>query len=464
MYNILIPTHKPVERNPITSLMLFWFLVSYFMTAMGAYNVGPVPASWLAQSGMIVLAIGLIMFTNRLRVVPGGILLILFFAWALYVTTGNLEEFSGMMPRSATTPYGVYITLRYVGFTAFIASLYLTYWLIGEGEGEALVRWIVLIAFGVSVVALYIYLAHMFDLPEPTRSRLGTGGAGQQAVKFSSEGGIFYNRATGTFREPSGLAEWLILPLFLSFAFRTRADRIRSAAIAAAFSLTLSMMGLFAVAAGTFAGLLLTRPFSKRTYKVVGLVILAGAVLYFLLSRISVGILGENRISVGSLLGNRVLSTLIGGIGKSNRQYVYDFVAESPWPAFGYGIGNGNLMFAKHIGVDSPAAFLSVYLFTLYAAGYPGIILLGGFLFRSVAQYVLSFKRTITATPLVLMAYIAYLVSSAVGAEELSPWFGISAGLITWEAHRLWTVRRNIARLARAPSAVSVPAPATGGI
>lgn len=464
MYNILIPTHKPAERNPITSFMLFWFLVLYFVTAMGAYNVGPVPATWLAQAGLVTLAFGLILFTNSLRVVPGGALLILFFAWALFVTTGNVDEYSGMMPRSATTPYGVYISLRYVGFASFMAALYLTYWLIGEGEGEALARWIVIIAFAIALFALYIYLAHIFGLPEPPRNRLATAGGGEQATLFSGEAGLFYNRATGTFREPSGLAEWLILPLFLSFGFRERADRIRSASIAAAFSLTLSMMGLFAVSAGTFVSLLLTRPFSKRTYKVVGLVILAGALAYLLLSRISIGVLGENRVSVGSMFGNRVISTIVGGIGKSNRSYVYEFVSDNPWPALGLGMGNGNLMFAQHLGVDSPVAFLSVYLFTLYAAGYPGIILLGSFLLRSIAQYALSFKRTITATPLVLMAYISYLVSSAVGAEELSPWFGICTGLVTWEAHRLWTVRKNIARRAREPEAAPTAAPVPSAI
>lgn len=462
MYNILIPTSKPAERNRITGFTLVWFLALYFLSAMGAYNVGPVPASWLAQSGMIALAIGLIFYNNRIRVVPGGIFLILFFAWALFVTSENLHEFADMMPRSATTPYGVYVTLRYIGVVSFMATFYITYWLIAEGEGETLVRSVVLIGFGIAVIALYYYLAHMFNLPEPPRNRLGTAGAGAQVVKFSSEGGIFYNRATGTFREPSGLAEWLILPLFLSFAFRERADRIRSVAIAAAFSLTLSMMGLFSVAAGIFAGLVLTRPVSKRTLKIVGFVVVASALGYFLMSRISLGVLGDNQVTVASLLGKRVLSTVFGGIGKSNRAYVYEFVADHPWPAFGYGMGNGNLLFSKFLGVDSPAAFLSLYLFTLYATGYPGMILLGGFLLRSIGQYMLSFKRTIKATPLVLMAYIAYLVSSAVGAEEMSPWFGITTGLITWEAHRLWTVRRQVAR-ARARNTITASVSVASG-
>lgn len=236
MRNILIPTDKSAERNPITSFALFWFLVLYFMTSLAAYNVGPIPVAWLAQSGMIALAVGIILFTNRVRVVPGGLLLFLFFVWALFVTTAHLDEFSGMMPRAATTPYGVYITIRYVGLISFIAALYVTYWLIGEGEGQELVRWIVIIGFVAAVLAIYIYLAHMFNLPELPRNRVGTS-AGQQATQFSGEGGFFYNRATGTFREPSEFAEWMILPLFLSFAFRKRADKIRTVLMAGAFAL-----------------------------------------------------------------------------------------------------------------------------------------------------------------------------------------------------------------------------------
>lgn len=429
------------------------------MTAMGAYNLGRFPMSWIAQAGMIALAVGLIFYTNSLRILPGGIFLILFLAWALYVTMGNADDFSGMMPRNSTTPYAVYIALRYIGFVSFIASLYVTYWLIGEGEGEAVVRGVVAIGFAVAAFALYIFLAHIFHLPEPPRNRLGSAGAGAQVTQFSSDNGLFYNRATGTFREPSGLAEWLILPLFLSFAFRTRADKIRSGTIVGAFVLTLSLMGLFSVAAGIFLGLILTRPLSKGTLKVVGFVILALAIAYFLLDRVTLGVVGEHRVSAASFFGQRVVSLLFGGIGKSNRSYVYDFVKDHPWPALGYGLGNGNLLFSKFLGVDSPAAFLSVYLFTLYGAGYPGLILLSGFLLRTIGQYVISFKRTIKATPIILMAYISYLVTSAVGGEELSPWFGVTAGLLTWEARRLWVVRKQVTN-ARAAYAAASPVPA----
>jgi len=462
--NILFPTGKPAVRNPITRFVLQWFLFLFFLTSLGAYNAGPVPVSWLAQSGFIALAAGVILFNDRIRVVPGAGFLIFFLAWAFVVTAAHYGEFSEMMPIASTLPYPAYITFRHINIISFAATLYLTYWLVSEGEGQALVRWIVIIASVVAVVALYIYLAHMFHLPEPPRNRMGTaGGAGKQVTEFSSGEGLSHSRATGTFREPGYLAEWLILPLFLSFAFRNRMARMSSAAMAAAFALTLSMTGFFSVVAGTIGALLITRPFSKRTYKVVGVAVLVGAVAFLLLSRISVGFAGENRISLGTLVGDRVIFTIIGGIAKSNRSYVYDFVAENPIPAFGIGLGNGNLIFAREIGTVSPVSFLSLYLFTLYSAGYPGMILLGSFLARPIVQYVTSFKRTIAITPLLFMGYLAYLVSFTVGSEELTPWFGITAGLFACESQRLEKVRMFFSRRA-ALTGSEKPAAASGPV
>jgi hypothetical protein len=437
--NVLFATTKP-EQSPITRLAFQAFIFLYFLTGLAAYKFGPIPVSWLAQFGFIALAIGVILYTDRIRPLPGAMLLALFLVWAFIVTSINIDTYAGAMPKLATLPYWAFIVFRYLGIISFISTLYLTYWLVSEGMGEELLRWIVICAVIICIFSIYLYFAHLFGLPEPSRNRAGTAGD-LQATKFSGEG-LFYNRAVGTFREPGHFAEWLLLPFFVSFAFRKKWDKIRTYIISGTIVITVSMLALFCIVAAGIMGLVLTRPFSKRTLKIVGVSVLSAAVIFFLLSQVAIGTIGEETVTLGTLVSKRVGTILFGGIGASNRNYVYQFLADNPFPAIGMGLGNGNLVFARVTGNDTIVAFLSLYLFTLYGAGYPGMIILGTFLVRPLAQYLWSFKRTIPIVPVVLMTYLAYLVASAIGSEELSPWFGISAGLIASEATHLWYVRK----------------------
>jgi hypothetical protein len=457
--NVLFSTGRP-QQTPITRLVFQSFVFLYFLSGLAAYKFGPIPFSWLAQFGFIALAVGVIFYTDRIRPLPGAVLLALFLVWAFIVTAVHIDDFSGAMPKLATLPYWAFIVFRYLGIISFISALYVTNWLVSEGMGRELLRWIVLCAVVICVFSLYLYLAHMFNLPEPSRNRAGTAGA-EQATKFSGEG-FFYNRAVGTFREPGHLAEWLILPFFLSFAFRERWDKIRTYVITGTIALTVSMMALFCIVSAGLGGLILTRPFSKRTIKIVGAAVFVGGVIFMLLSSIQVGTMGEETVTIGTIVQSRVGSILFGGIGASNRNYVYQFMADNPFPALGMGIGNGNLLFAHVLGNDTIVAFLSLYLFTLYGAGYPGMILLGAFLLRPIVQYVWSFKRTIPVVPVILMAYIGYLVASFVASEELSTWFGISTGLFACEASHLWYVRKKFRVAQRQSSGSTLLGAVTG--
>lgn len=438
--NLIIPVAGLASSSAITQFIKQWFLFLYFLTGMAAYSIGGVPVSWIAQAGFIALAAGLIFFTDRIRIFPGTVLMCLFLVWAVVISTVHLNEYSGAMPPMVTMPYWAYVSFRYLNIIAFLSALYIAHWLVLEGEGEALVRGIVTISVIICAMSIYIYFAHIFNLPEPPRNRAGTSGL-KQSTTFSSSG-FNYSRATGTFREPSGLAEWLMLPFFLSFSFKEKADKIRSAIISGTIILTVSMMGVFSIAAGAGIGFILTRPFSKRTFKILLWTILIGGVVFFALSQITIGTLGDKTVSLATVLGNRIVITLFGGVSGSNRSYVYDFVAENPFPPLGMGFGNGNLEFSAVTGNDVIASFLSLYLFTLYAVGYPGMAVLAIFLLRPIVQFVAGFRKNLEVTPLVLMAYVGYLISSAVGAEELSPWFGITAGLLACEARRLSWAKR----------------------
>ena len=88
-----------------------------------------------------------------------------------------------------------------------------------------------------AAMALYIYVAQLSGLPEPPRTRMGTGGD-QQATTFT----YAFHRAMGTFQEPGDLASWLVLPLFLSFLARGRYKNLGSIAIAALGSVLLLLV------------------------------------------------------------------------------------------------------------------------------------------------------------------------------------------------------------------------------
>lgn len=423
-----------MQPSRITKFTLSWFVGFFFMTGISAYSAGPIPVPWLAQAGMIALAVGVVLYLGKIRPVPGAWLLLMLIAWAVLSTAMNGGEYAMSMPIKATLPYWAYVAIRYVNVFSFLAAVYLTYWLCTEGEGSRLLKWIVLSALIICAISLYIYLAHIYGWPEPPRNRGGTGGAGQ-ATSFSS-GSFAYPRATGTFREPSGLADWMILPFFLAFRFAGRRRKLYAGLILFTILLTVSMTGVFSVVVGSLLALLITKPLSKRTYKIVGIAVLILAVILLALSRITVGLFGSEKTNLAIILAGRAITTVTGGVKGSNRGYVYDFAAEHPPTFVGIGMGNANILAAEATSNESVVSLLSLYLFTLYSTGVPGLIMLLSFLVRPIIRYVREIRR-VDAWPVVLMAYVAYLVSGAVGSEELTPYFGVAAGLLIAEGQQI---------------------------
>lgn len=419
------------DRDQIAGFACRWFLFLFFLEAMAAYNVAKIPVPWIGQAGTIALALGVVFYRNSMRVIPGFSILLLFIGWNVFVSAVHAGEFSWFMPIHSTLPYWAYITVRYVNLMSFVSTMYLTYYVIDSGQGQKLVRGLVWVGILVCAISLYIYLAHWFGLPELSRNRLGTSGAAQPTL-FTGEGG-FYHRATGTFQEPSGLANWLILPFFLVLRYNGKWKRAFTTIIALTLILTVSLTGIFSIVVGTVVALLITRPLSGRSYKMLATAAIVAGLIFLVLTQISIGLKTSGN-SLTSILGGRIASTLTGGLAGSNRGYIYEFMAENPFPPFGLGMGNGNLYATLIMKNESVVAFLSLYVFTLYSSGYIGMILLGAFLLRPIAEYVASYRYVMRAAPYFLMAYLAFLTSAAAGSEELTPMFAVAAGLVAFEA------------------------------
>ncbi|HJQ11892.1 MAG TPA: hypothetical protein VJ840_12765 [Gemmatimonadaceae bacterium] len=413
-----------MPRAALASILQL-FLICFALTGLAAYSFAGVPLPWVGFSGFAVLAAGLILSTNRIRLVPGNGVLFLFVAWTLFAQVLNAGRFGVLMPRSATLSYTLYVAVRYLDVLSFAGALYVCYWLLTEGAGEELVRWIVRIGAIVAALAIYIYIAQQYGLWEPARTRIGTAGAAQ--VLFFG-----YRRALGTFREPSHLAEWLVLPFFLSFVLKDRASRISGLVIGLALLLTVSLGGIGSAVAGMIGGLILNNPLRPKNLKRIAVVGIALGVLIVAAKSTSIGLGGQ---SVYTMLNVRTLDILEGGIGNSNRAYIADFVSNFPPPVIGYGLGNANIFAASKMGIDLIVSFLSLYVNVMYSSGIVGFGLLALFLAQPIFRRALyaagsSGDRSIA----VLMGYVAYLFLFAAGAEELSISFAIITAFMLYDA------------------------------
>ena len=422
LYPTQVSTRATSRAAPHGVLQLFVAL--FACTGLAAYNIGPVPLPWLAGAGFIALAGALVLFTNRVRLVPGGGALFLFLAWTLFVQTLNAGRFGALTPKGATLSYSSFVLARYLNILAFAAALYLAYWLLTEGRGADLMRWIVRIGVVISLVAIYIYIAQQYGLPEPPRTRAGTAGAAQ-VLYFG------YRRALGTFREPSHLAEWLLLPLFLSFALRGSGARLSGVIIGAALLLTVSFGGIASCVGGVLGGLLFSNPFKPSNFKLLVVIALGLGLLLFAAQMTSVGITGQ---SVYSVLNVRTLEILEGGVGHSNRAYIADFVKSFPPPVLGYGLGNANIYVASKLGIELIVSFLSLYVNIAYSSGMIGLLLLSVFLVQPIVRnaIVSSDRKKPRAVP-ILMGYVAYLFVFAAGPEELSVAFAVIAAFLLYD-------------------------------
>jgi len=151
------------------------------------------------------------------------------------------------------------------------------------------------------------------------------------------------------------------------------------------------------------------------------------------LQLVSIGIGGEV-LNIYSLVIFRILEFLEGGVAASNIGFVYEFLAENPFPLLGYGLGNANIFFSNVTGNDLVVSYLSLYINVLFSTGIVGFGLLLFFLLRPIIQVAGKKGRgEFGQSPVFLMTYLAYLVFFGVRAEELSVTFAISAAYLTYQ-------------------------------
>jgi hypothetical protein len=426
-------TLQEASSTSSTSFVLRGFTLLLFISGLQAYALGPIPFDWLAQFGFIALAASLVMIRGAW--IPRGAQPMLWlFLWLAVVTLWNsgVNNFAASMPAGATSPYNVFIGLRLLSYASFISIVIVVYWLLKRGQLDGVCRWTVGIGAFFAFAALYIYLAHTLGLPEPPRTRMGTGGD-EQSIVFT----YAFHRALGTFREPSHLAEFLIVPLFLSIAGRKGRWSIwRSGLIASALLLTGSLTGIMGAAIGFAGGLLVCGVFRQRSLVGVmriGLILILGLGAFSLLA-----IEQDGRADLIAVVWDRLVPLMTeGGLSASNRNVIYEQVHAMQVPVFGYGLGNSNILLSESLGVEVMASYQSLYYNVLYSAGFIGLILL---IYAFSEPLLRAWAKAPRVTdPRLLYAacgYIAWLVMFGVHAEQLNPMFAVAFVLLIFLSRR----------------------------
>jgi hypothetical protein len=332
------------------------------------------------------------------------------------------------MPSGATTPYSVFVLLRFMNVIAFAATCAVATLMIHRGAGRKVVAAAVFAGAALSAVALYVYLAHALGLPEPPRTRMGTGG-GTQLTTFSMAG-FYLHRALGTFREPGHLAEWLVVPFFLSLSVSQWVGRPASIVIGVTLLLTVSMTGIGGAALGATAAVVLLRPgrrvmlqIARRLIPIVFAALVTGYASY----ASGAVLFGTTRASVLEVLVTRAPQILAGGI-EFNRGYVYEGVRDRGLPLVGFGMGQASIAYSGQLIVS----FLSLYVNTAYSVGLVGLALLALFLVAPVYSAAKKYaSRESTLAQCAGMAYLSWLVMYGFGSEELTVMSAVAYALLS---------------------------------
>jgi hypothetical protein len=403
----------------------YWLAVIYFLNAMGAYQVFSIPLQWLG-SILAILSFIILLYKGRtcheFYLYPLLLILFMFFFstlgwwfWSVYI------DFENLLPAGATTDYYLFILLRYLQYLVFFAVYFLSINYLKKNGLLRLANTVVICGIVVSIYAVYVYIAQIYGLPEIPRSRVGTGGE-EQSVIFT----YAFHRAMGSFREPSHLAQWLVLPFFMTFIDKSYWYLGARFVIVFVVLLTGSLTGIIAIFAGYLFAMLLTFPLHRALFRVVkfGIVLLLAGFLFSLFALPNEG----GSVDILVVVIDRLIPILQDGLGASNRGHIYEYVTQHSIPLIGYGFGNANLLIGDYMGLGLVGSFLSLYLNMLYSLGYVGFLFV--IIVLAAPVFLLLRFRAVDKDQFFVLfgAYVGWLLVYLALTEEFSISFAILYG------------------------------------
>jgi len=434
-------------------IILSLFTVIIALSSLQAYMIKNIPCTWIGGVLTVILALLVSQCYNKFvfsRYVELIIFLLIF--WLMMVTLINIGiyNYAADLPLDSTSIYPVFIILRFLNLLFFILFLYSIVVLCNNGMISNIIRIIVIIALAVCLFATYCYYAQILGWPEPLRTRSYVIGLNGEKIVFSSA----FHRAVGSFREPSDLAIFLIIPFFFSLTLERKTEKwFVPIIILTVIFLTGSLTGLLATFIGIVVTLISVLDFKFfKTYALRLIIICTSAYLLFYGMVFPYNIVemriaeptsaipymsGRNIEEYDSKIGSslyiidRLKVLVLGGIQKSNRYYIYDAFFGMGMPIFGYGMGNSNILLSSILNSDRTASFLNLYFNILYSGGIFGLLLMILFLMLPIGRtFLRSRKKKTPIVFLVLGAYVGWLGVYFGSYEELNLLFAVAYGLL----------------------------------
>ncbi len=209
----------------IQKLNISFFLLGLVFVSFDAYTIFNFPIPWIGQSLLFFWVI----INFKQMEIPSKSILMIFFV---------------LLPGSLTTFFNIYkIDILYVSLRLFnIVSFLFLFFYFSKIQDlkflDKLNKSIKTLLVLLSVTVIYIFLAQLFDLPEPLRNRANTSffANSKQSTFWLSQP----HRAMGTFREPSFVVAFLFPLFYISILKNKHIDKYVIILVSIALGLTRS--------------------------------------------------------------------------------------------------------------------------------------------------------------------------------------------------------------------------------
>jgi hypothetical protein len=355
---------------------------------MDAYAVYHIPLPWAANVGVIALA-GYLLCSRQFPKFIGMKIITCLAAFAIAVTTIKSILFSLPTGISLTVPFSAYILLRILNIISFIAAIGVVCYLLEQYKPARLMATIIMLGV---VIALFSYL--VYYVQTHFLSNMGQ----NRATSYFAQGQVIFSypfhRAVGTFREPSLLAAWLMVPFVMSLSSIYLVPA--SILIGGILLLTGSLSLVLCLALGALGSLLTIIFFTVVKNKKVELSWARFLLLLTVVAVCSYGIFHMMNVSSEALLADQLQQTqqnaqlspaqvaqeetaiktrlikdkmltlasgtswfdviktriskmLHGGISAENRMYIYDYEKTLSVTWLGQGLGISNINFGVYV-------------------------------------------------------------------------------------------------------------------
>lgn len=420
---------------PVRTFVLAALGLILFLDAADAYTLSGVPCPWLGMflAGPLIVVYALF---SRLSATPGISLYLILLLWMLGNTAimNMYVDYANMMPALATTTYPTFLFLRGYSFFGFLFLSIVVYNYARSGSPQKLLDLIAILGVLVTAYAIYVLIAQRLSLPMLPKTRFGTGEggaiAGGESGYFGDSNEQYLFRTIGSFREPSFLGIWLVLPFFFSIAAAGgKLLNWRTVVIGLGILSTGSLTAAVAVVFAFIAALQLVKPLSKRGFQILAAVVAVACVLGVTINFVAqIYFITPDGYSFADQYLLRLERIASGGVQHSNRSQAFDRFLNSEFTLAGLGMGNAHLEYSQrsHFVVS----FLSLYFHVWFAGGAIGLSILAIYLLLPLLGTVLRWRYNRFDDVWYVAAYLAWLVVFVVNDESLNVMCSVAIGVL----------------------------------